>query len=60
MKLEIYDSTLREGEQRATVTFSKSDKFKIVTALDNLGVSYIEAGMVTSEGILLTSLALML
>ncbi len=49
MKLEIYDSTLREGEQSATVTFSKSDKFKIVKALDGLGVSYIEAGMVTSE-----------
>lgn len=47
MKLEIYDSTLREGEQSATVTFSKSDKLKIIGALDGLGVSYIEAGMVT-------------
>ncbi|MBQ4066963.1 MAG: citramalate synthase [Clostridia bacterium] len=49
MKLEIYDSTLREGEQSATVTFSRGDKLKIIEALDNLGVSYIEAGMVTGE-----------
>ena len=48
MKIEIYDSTLREGEQSATVSFSKSDKIKIIEALDRLGVSYIEAGMVTS------------
>ncbi|MBE6588051.1 MAG: citramalate synthase [Ruminococcaceae bacterium] len=47
MKLEIYDSTLREGEQSATVSFSKRDKIKIIKALDTLGVSYIEAGMVT-------------
>lgn len=47
MKLEIYDSTLREGEQSATVSFSKNDKIKIIEALDRLGVSYIEAGMVT-------------
>ena len=49
MKLEIYDSTLREGEQSATVTFSKGDKLKIIKSLDSLGVSYIEAGMVTSQ-----------
>ncbi len=48
MKLEIYDTTLREGEQSATVSFSQSDKIKIIKALDALGVSYIEAGMVTS------------
>lgn len=48
MKLEIYDSTLREGEQSATVSFSVGDKLKIITALDALGVSFIEAGMVTS------------
>ena len=49
MKLEIYDSTLREGEQSATVSFSQGDKLKIITALDDLGISYIEAGMVTGE-----------
>lgn len=48
MKLEIYDSTLREGEQSATVSFSQKDKLKIIRSLDKLGVSYIEAGMVTS------------
>ena len=49
MKLEIYDTTLREGEQSATVSFSRSDKLKIIASLDSLGVSYIEAGMVTGE-----------
>lgn len=48
MQLEIYDSTLREGEQSATVTFTWEDKLKIIEELDRLGVSCIEAGMLTS------------
>jgi isopropylmalate/homocitrate/citramalate synthase len=49
MKLEIYDTTLREGEQSAAVSFTHEDKIKIIKALDGLGVSFIEAGMVTSD-----------
>ena len=49
MKIEIYDTTLREGEQSATVSFNTEDKLKIITALDALGVTYIEAGMITGE-----------
>ncbi|MBE6714171.1 MAG: citramalate synthase [Ruminococcaceae bacterium] len=48
MKLEIYDTTLREGEQSASVSFTREDKLKIIKALDALGVSYIEAGMINS------------
>ena len=49
MNLEIYDSTLREGEQSATVTFTWEDRLKIIEELDRLGVSCIETGMLTSQ-----------
>ena len=49
MKLEIYDSTLREGEQSATVTFTREDRLKIIKELDRLGVSCIETGMLTCK-----------
>ncbi len=44
MKIEIYDTTLRDGEQGAGVSLSAADKLDIITALDLLGVDYIEAG----------------
>jgi len=43
-KLYILDSTLRDGAQGEGISFSVQDKLKIVTALDNLGIDYIEAG----------------
>ena len=43
-KIDIFDSTLRDGAQAEGISFSVEDKLKIVAALDNLGVSYIEAG----------------
>lgn len=43
-KIEIYDTTLRDGAQAEGIAFSVSDKLKIITLLDELGVSYIEAG----------------
>ncbi len=42
--VNIYDSTLRDGAQAEGISFSVEDKLKIVKALDELGVSYIEAG----------------
>ncbi|QUH30953.1 citramalate synthase [Vallitalea guaymasensis] len=42
--IKIYDSTLRDGAQAEGISFSVEDKIKIVKALDELGVSYIEAG----------------
>ena len=42
--VEILDTTLRDGVQAAGVVFSLEDKIKLVRALDELGVSYIEAG----------------
>lgn len=42
--IEIFDSTLRDGAQGQGVSFSLEDKLKIVKALDEFGVDYIEAG----------------
>ena len=42
--VEIYDSTLRDGAQSEGISFSVSDKKKIISLLDDFGVNYIEAG----------------
>ena len=43
-KIEIYDTTLRDGAQSEGIAFSVNDKLKIIAILDDLGVDYIEAG----------------
>ena len=43
-RIEIFDSTLRDGAQGEGISFSVSDKLNIVKALDEFGVDYIEAG----------------
>jgi 2-isopropylmalate synthase len=43
-KVDILDSTLRDGAQAEGISFSVEDKIKIIYALDQLGVAYIEAG----------------
>jgi 2-isopropylmalate synthase len=43
-KLELYDTTLRDGAQGPGISFSVSDKLKITTRLDELGMTYIEGG----------------
>lgn len=42
--IDIFDSTLRDGSQGEGMSFSLEDKLRIVQLLDELGVSYIEAG----------------
>lgn len=42
--VSILDSTLRDGSQGEGISFSVQDKINIVMALDELGVSLIEAG----------------
>ncbi len=44
IKIEVFDTTLRDGAQTPTVSFSVTDKLKIVELLDDLGVDYIEGG----------------
>ena len=43
-KLQIFDSTLRDGAQGANVSFSVDDKIKVIQTLDRLGIDFIEAG----------------
>jgi len=43
-RLYIFDTTLRDGAQTQGVDFSVEDKIKVASALDNLGVDYIEGG----------------
>jgi 2-isopropylmalate synthase len=43
-RIQIYDTTLRDGAQREGISFSVVDKIHIVQKLDELGVQYIEGG----------------
>ncbi|MBT3346500.1 MAG: citramalate synthase [Gemmatimonadetes bacterium] len=43
-RIEIYDSTLRDGAQAEGITYSLEDKLLIARRLDELGVDYIEGG----------------
>jgi 2-isopropylmalate synthase len=42
--VEIYDTTLRDGAQGEGLAYSVEDKLKIASALDEIGVSFIEGG----------------
>ncbi len=43
-KIEILDTTLRDGAQAESISFSVRDKLEICSALDALGVAVVEAG----------------
>jgi 2-isopropylmalate synthase len=43
-QVKIFDSTLRDGAQGQGISFSLEDKIKIVKALDEMQIDYIEAG----------------
>jgi 2-isopropylmalate synthase len=43
-KIELYDTTLRDGAQSEGISFSVSDKVKICQRLDDLGIDFIEGG----------------
>ena len=49
MKIELLDTTLRDGAQGVGVEFSPDDRRRVIHALDDLGISCIEAGMITDE-----------
>lgn len=43
-KIEIYDTTLRDGAQAENFNLSVDDKIRISLKLDELGIDYIEGG----------------
>lgn len=43
-KIEIYDTTLRDGAQAESVSFTLEDKIRITKRLDQMGVDYVEGG----------------
>ncbi|NMC63496.1 MAG: citramalate synthase, partial [SAR324 cluster bacterium] len=43
-KIYLYDTTLRDGSQGKSISFSLADKIKITKLLDAFGMDYIEGG----------------
>ncbi|HOQ84979.1 MAG TPA: hypothetical protein PLQ89_04610, partial [Phycisphaerae bacterium] len=43
-RIELYDTTLRDGTQGQNVSLSLQDKLLIAGRLDEFGVDYIEGG----------------
>lgn len=43
-RIEMYDTTLRDGAQGPGVKFSSDDQIRLVQALDAFGIAYIEGG----------------
>ncbi len=44
MRIQTFDTTLRDGTQGESVSFSADDKLIIAQKLDELGIDYIEGG----------------
>ncbi|HSH61099.1 MAG TPA: citramalate synthase [Acidimicrobiales bacterium] len=43
-RVDIYDTTLRDGSQREGLSLTVDDKLRVAEQLDHLGVQYIEGG----------------
>ena len=42
--IEIFDTTLRDGEQTAGASFGRTGRLAVFRALDELGVQFVELG----------------
>ena len=49
MRIQTFDTTLRDGTQGEAVSFSVDDKLLIAQKLDELGIDYIEGGWPNSN-----------
>jgi 2-isopropylmalate synthase len=49
MKVELYDTTLRDGAQGEGIAFSLEDQLLVTKLLDGLGIHYIEGGQPASN-----------
>jgi 2-isopropylmalate synthase len=43
-RIQLYDTTLRDGAQSEDVSFTLDDKLRVAELLDGLGIAYIEGG----------------
>jgi 2-isopropylmalate synthase len=43
-RVEIYDTTLRDGTQQEGISLTAGDKLQVARLLDDLGVAYVEGG----------------
>lgn len=43
-RVELYDTTLRDGAQRAGLSYSIEDRLRILHRLDQIGVPFVEGG----------------
>ena len=43
-RIQVYDTTLRDGTQAEDISFTLEDKIRIAERLDDLGIHYIEGG----------------
>ncbi|MEW6191885.1 MAG: citramalate synthase [Bacillota bacterium] len=43
-RVQVYDTTLRDGAQTEGISFSADDKLKIAAKLDRMGFHYVEGG----------------
>src|SRR6185312_5501213 len=48
-KIDIFDTTLRDGEQAAGINLNTAEKLEIARQLEKLGVTIIEAGFPASS-----------
>jgi len=48
-KIYVLDTTLRDGAQRADISFSVNDKLQMVERFDDIGIDYVEAGFPASN-----------
>jgi 2-isopropylmalate synthase len=44
VQVELYDTTLRDGAQRAGLSYSIEDRLRILNRLDSMGFPYVEGG----------------
>src|SRR5437588_3313482 len=49
MKIQLYDTTLRDGMQGEGMSLSAPEKVRVAHRLDELGIDLIEAGFPTSN-----------
>src|SRR3954447_10962345 len=49
MRVQIYDTTLRDGMQGEGMSLSAEEKLRVAHALDDLGVHIVEAGFLSSN-----------